>query len=73
MTCQKCNLPNADGARFCSGCGSELFALPVPAVQAFVAAAEPGQAGAFPQVAPGGFPVPGNGYADDAEEITRVR
>ena len=75
MICQKCNSPNSDGARFCSGCGSELFPLHGPAVQAFVAGAEPGSAGIR---APGALSIssiPPDGAssrADDEEEITKV-
>ena len=27
MTCQNCNSPNAEGARFCSTCGAEAIAM----------------------------------------------
>lgn len=85
MTCQNCNSPNADGARFCSGCGNELPAASTPPLTNSTGAAgtqpqwattpkKPDLGEINRQPAPGVGPVSPRGaapHAADLNEITR--
>ncbi len=83
MTCQNCNSPNADGARFCSGCGQELSAAASPASNASSTAGGVKPQSVAPPKTPGtdiNSPTPlgvashGSGSPRDADgdEVTKV-